>query len=108
LPESQTVKYIALKNARYIGKHGKHRENARALASISDDLTSLTRKPFSPAMTISLLIEVYRAHLSEPCARDAFRQRIATSDFMSPEAFEKKWDIPHPKAKTKSRENRGR
>ena len=59
------------------------------LASISDDLASLARKPISQAMTISLLIEVYRAYISEPCARDAFRQRIATSDFMSPEAFEK-------------------
>jgi hypothetical protein len=73
------------------------------LASISKDLTSLARKPFSPAMTISLLIEVYRAYVSEPCARDAFRQRIATSDFMSPEAFEKEWDIPIPKEKVKSK-----
>jgi hypothetical protein len=64
------------------------------LAYITEDLTSLAKKPFSPAMTISLLIEVYRAYVSEPCARDAFRQRIATSDFMSPEAFEKEWDIP--------------
>jgi hypothetical protein len=74
------------------------------LTLISDDLTSLTRKPFSPAMTISLLIEVYRAYISEPCARDAFRQRIATSDFISPEAFEKKWDIPIPKEKAKLKE----
>jgi hypothetical protein len=71
------------------------------LASISDDLISLARKPISPAMTIALLIEVYRAYVSEPCARDAFRQRIATSDFMSPEAFEKKLDAPHPKTETK-------
>ena len=71
------------------------------LVSISDDLTSLARKPISAAMTISLLIAVYRAYLSEPCARDAFRQRIATSDFMSPEAFEKEWDNPHPKTKIK-------
>jgi hypothetical protein len=50
------------------------------LASISDDLTSLARKPISPAMTISLLISVYRAYVSEPCARDAFcgiRSKIA-------------------------------
>ena len=67
------------------------------LASISADLSALAKKPFSPAMTISLLIEVYRAYVSEPCARDAFRQRIATSDFMSPRAFNKKWDIPNHK-----------
>ena len=71
------------------------------LASISNDLTSLARKPISPAMTISLLIAVYHAYVSEPCARDAFRQRIATSDFMSPEAFEKKWDTKPSKKKTK-------
>lgn len=71
------------------------------LASISDDLTSLAKKPISPAMTISLLISVYRAYMSEPCARDAFRQRIATSEFMSPEDFEKKWDTKSSKTKTK-------
>ena len=71
------------------------------LASISDDLTALARKPVSPAMTIALLIEVYRAYVNEPCARDAFRQRIATSNFMSPEDFEKKWDTTHPKTLTK-------
>jgi len=71
------------------------------LVSISDDLASLAGKPFSPAMTISLLIEVYRAYISEPCARDMFRQRIATSDFMSPEAFEEEWDKKPPKGKEK-------
>jgi hypothetical protein len=71
------------------------------LASISQDLTFLARKPISPAMTISLLIAVYRAYVSEPCTRDAFRQRIATSDFMSPEAFEKEWDAKPPKTKIK-------
>jgi hypothetical protein len=71
------------------------------LASISDDLSSLARKPISLAMTISLLIEVYRAYTNEPCARDAFRQKIATSDFMTPEAFEKKWDTKPQKRTTK-------
>ena len=70
------------------------------LTAISEDLSTLAKKPFSPSMTISLLIAVYRAHLSEPCARDAFRQRIATSDFMSPEDFEKEWDVP-PASKPK-------
>lgn len=76
------------------------------LASISDDLTALTRKTISPAMTISLLIAVYRAYVSEPCARDAFRQRIATSDFMSPEDFEKEWDNLPPKSKKHRNGNR--
>ena len=71
------------------------------LASISDDLSSLARKPISLAMTIALLVEVYRAYTNEPCARDAFRQKIATSNFMAPEAFEKKWDIKPRKKTTK-------
>ena len=71
------------------------------LVSISDDLSCLAKKPISPAMTIALLIEVYRAYVSEPCARDAFRQKIATSEFMSPDTFEKEWDAPPPKTKTK-------
>jgi len=69
------------------------------LAAVSEELTSIARKPISPAMTISLLIAVYRAHLSEPCARDAFMQKIAKSDFMSPDEFEKVWDVPSCKGK---------
>ena len=71
------------------------------LASVSEELTSVARKPISPAMTISLLIAVYRAHLNEPCARDAFMQRIATSDFLSPDEFEKTWDVPSSRVKRK-------
>jgi hypothetical protein len=73
------------------------------LTSISEELASLARKPFSPAMTISMLIAVYRAHLNDPCARDAFRQKIATEDFMSPEEFEKTWDAPSPRKKGKQK-----
>jgi capsular polysaccharide biosynthesis protein len=67
------------------------------LVAIAEQLTAVAKKPISPAMTISLLIAVYRAHLSEPCARDTFLQRIANTDFMSPEEFEKTWDIPFQK-----------
>ena len=70
------------------------------LTTIKEEMASLTRKPFSTGMTISLLIAVYRAHMSEPCARDAFRQRLANAEFMSPEDFEKAWDRPSSKAKT--------
>ncbi len=69
------------------------------LVAISEELTAIAKKPISQAMTISLLIAVYRAHLSEPCARDAFMQRIANSNFMSPEEFEKTWDVQHQKIK---------
>lgn len=74
------------------------------LASVSEELASMARKPFSPAMTIYMLIAVYRARMSEPCARDAFRQRMRTLDFMSLEAFEKALDTPPPKAKRKQKE----
>ena len=74
------------------------------LASVSDELASMARKPISPAMTISMLIAVYRAHLSEPCARDAFRQRMRTLGFMSPEDFEKAWDTLPPKKKRKRKD----
>jgi hypothetical protein len=52
-------------------------------------------------MTITLLIEVYRAYTTEPCARDAFRQKVATSDFMTPEAFDQKWNTKPTKTATK-------
>ena len=69
------------------------------LMIVSEELTRIAKKPISPAMTISLLIAVYRAHLSDPCARDAFLQKIATSDFMLPEEFEKVWDDPQKQRK---------
>jgi hypothetical protein len=62
------------------------------LASISNELTYIAKKPISDAMAISLIMAVYHAHLRDPCARDAFRQRISSLDFMSPEDFEKTWD----------------
>jgi hypothetical protein len=62
------------------------------LLKVEEELSSLTGKPFSEAMTIALLISVYRAHLSEPCARDTFRQKMANADFMTPKEFEKAWD----------------
>jgi hypothetical protein len=73
------------------------------LTSIKEELTSLTGKPFSDGMTVSLLIAIYRAHLSEPCARDAFRQRMANADFLTPEDFEKAWDKPPSSSKKRKR-----
>ena len=62
------------------------------LLKISKELSSIAKKPISEAMTISLVIAVYRAYMRNPCARDAFNQRIANMNFMSPEVFEKTWD----------------
>ncbi len=67
------------------------------LVSIAGELTAVAKKPISIAMATSLLISVYRAHLSEPCARDAFYQKLANSPIMSPEEFEETLDNPAPK-----------
>ena len=66
------------------------------LAAISRELTTISKKPISLAMATSLLISVYRAHMSEPCARDAFHQKLANTPIMSPEEFEKATDVPTP------------
>jgi hypothetical protein len=63
------------------------------LASVAEELTDISRKPISLGMAITLLTAVYRAHLNDPCARDAFKQKLGNSDIMSPEEFEKAWDV---------------
>jgi hypothetical protein len=63
------------------------------LVSVSEELSDMARKPVSLSMTVYLLTAVYRAHLNDPCARDAFRQKLANSDIMSPAEFEKAWDL---------------
>jgi len=67
------------------------------LVSVSKELTSMAGKPISLGMAIHLLTTVYRAHLGEACARDAFRQKLATSKIMSPEEFDRTWDEPSTK-----------
>ncbi len=64
------------------------------LAKVSKELSAVAEKPISLSMATSLLVSVYRAHLSEPCARDAFRQKLANSPIMSPEEFDRELDIP--------------
>jgi hypothetical protein len=66
------------------------------LAVISRELSAISKKPISLAMATSLLISVYRAHMSEPCARDAFHQKLTNTPIMSPEEFEKATDVPTP------------
>jgi hypothetical protein len=63
------------------------------LASVAEELADMARKPVSLGMAVYLLTEVYRAHMHDPCARDLFRQKMATSNIMSPEEFEKAWDL---------------
>ncbi len=52
----------------------------------------MAKKPISQSMAINLLIEVYHAHLNNPCALDAFSQQLKSLDIMSPEEFDKYWD----------------
>ena len=78
------------------------------LTSVAEELTSMAKKPVSLSMAVYLLIAVYRAHLSEPCARDAFRQRLANSDIMSPEEFEKFCEKDQDKAPSKRNQRRNK
>ena len=66
------------------------------LVSVSEELSDMANKPISLSMTVYLLIAVYRAHISDACARDSFRHKLAASDIMSPEEFEKAWDLTAP------------
>ncbi len=70
------------------------------LVSVSEELTLMAKKPISLSMAVNLLMEVYRAHLNNPCALDAFSQQLASLDILSPEEFDKMWDET-PKKKRK-------
>ena len=69
------------------------------LDKIAEELSSIAKKPMSLSMTIYLLTAVYRAHMAEPCARDAFRQRLASSEIIPPEEFEVALDKNQDKSK---------
>lgn len=64
------------------------------LLEVSEELTLMAKKPISPSMAINLLMEVYRAHMSNPCALDSFSQQLQTLNLMSPEEFDRYWDEP--------------
>ncbi|MGD6852466.1 MAG: hypothetical protein ACQCN6_10455 [Candidatus Bathyarchaeia archaeon] len=80
------------------------------LVKTSEELTLMAKKPISPAMTVDLLMEIYRAHLNNPCVLDAFSLQLRNSDFMSPEEFDKYWDdtLPKPNHKAKHKKANGR
>ncbi len=77
------------------------------LVAVTEELAIMAKKPLSISMAVYLLTAIYRAHVSEPCARDAFQQKLANSQFMSPEEFEKACDNP-PKTPAKSQKSRKR
>ena len=63
------------------------------LVSVAEELQDMAKRPISLSMAVYLLTAVYRAHLNDPCARDLFRKKMANSDIMAPEEFEKAWDV---------------
>jgi hypothetical protein len=69
------------------------------LAKTAEELTLMAKKPISQSMAINLLIEIYHAHLNNPCALDAFSQQLKSLNIMAPDQFDKYWDEPEkPKA----------
>ncbi len=74
------------------------------LAKVAEELSLMAKKPISESMAVDLLIEVYRAHLNNRCALDAFSQQLRSLNLMTPEEFDKYWDEPvkeNPKKQAK-------
>jgi hypothetical protein len=75
------------------------------LIKVSEELSLMAKKPISPSMAVNLLMEIYRAHLNNPCALDTFTQQLRNFNLMTPEEFDQYWDEPtqqlSPKKKSK-------
>jgi hypothetical protein len=71
------------------------------LVKVSQELSLMAKKPISLSMTVDLLMEIYRAHLNNPCALDAFSQQLRSLNIMLPEEFDKYWDEPAASSTTK-------
>jgi len=71
------------------------------IVKVSEELSLMAKKPVSPSMAIDLLMEVYRAYLSNPCALDAFSQQLHNLKMMTPQEFDKYWDEQEPIKKSK-------
>jgi len=71
------------------------------LARVSAEFSLMAKKPVSQSMAIDLLIEIYRAHMNNPCALDTFSQQLRSLDLMAPEEFDKYWDEPIKNQATK-------
>jgi hypothetical protein len=64
------------------------------LVKVSEELSLMAKKPISPSMAVDLLMEIYRAHLNNPCALDTFSQQLQNLNIMAPDEFDKYWDEP--------------
>ncbi len=74
------------------------------LVKVSEELSLMAKKPISTSMAVDLLIEIYRAHLNNPCALDAFSQQLRSLNLMSPEEFDNYWDEPTKMEKLKRKD----
>ncbi|MGD6808635.1 MAG: hypothetical protein ACQCN3_02950 [Candidatus Bathyarchaeia archaeon] len=75
------------------------------LIKTAEELSFMAKKPISTAMAIEMLIEVYRAHMSDPCALDKFSQQLQNANLMTPEEFEQYWDEPEKPRKPSHNKN---
>jgi hypothetical protein len=64
------------------------------LVRVSDELSLMAKKPVSQSMAVDLLMEIYRAHLGNPCTLDMFSQQLRSAPLMAPEEFDAYWDEP--------------
>jgi hypothetical protein len=64
------------------------------LVKVSEELSLMAKKSISISMTVNLLMEVYRAHLNNPCALDVFSRQMQSPILMSSEEFDRCWDEP--------------
>jgi hypothetical protein len=71
------------------------------LVKTSEELSLMAKKPISTSMAVDLLIEIYHAHLNNPCSLDAFSLQLRNLNVMSPDEFDKYWDEPIKKDESK-------
>ena len=64
------------------------------LQKVSEELSLMAKKQISPSMAVDLLIDVFQAHLNNPCTLDAFSMQLQTANLMSPQEFDRYWDEP--------------
>ena len=73
------------------------------LVKVTQELSLMAKKPVSLSMAVDLLMEIYRAHLNNPCALDAFSQQLKSLNIMSPQEFNQYWDEPTKIIPTKTK-----
>lgn len=73
------------------------------LITTAEELAFMAKKPVSTAMAVEIIIEVYRAHMSDPCALDKFSQQLQIANLMTPEEFEQYWDEEERPKKVKQK-----